>query len=96
MALSFETRDIYWSPQLHQKQLAEALIRTTTLKLFRQALLQLPALNPLPEEKLRLAYICADSSDSLQATFYAEINISATILPTDKIVPWGKPIPTPR
>ena len=66
---SFETSDIFWSPQLHQKQLAEALIRTTTLKLFRQALLQPPIINPLPEEKLRVAVIRADSSDSLRATF---------------------------
>ena len=79
MALSFETRNIFWTPSLYHKQIAEALIKTTTLRLYRQALLQPPALSPLPEEKLRIAYICAESTDSLQATFHAEINITATI-----------------
>ena len=80
MALRFETRDIFRSPQTHQKQLAKALIRATILKLYRKALLQPTILTPLPDEKLRVAIICADSTDSLKATFYSEITITATIL----------------
>ena len=81
MALRFETRDEFWNPQTHQKQLAEALIKATTQQLFRKALLQPPIQAPLPDEKLCVATICTDSTDTLRATFYSEITITATVLP---------------
>jgi hypothetical protein len=81
MALRFETRDKFWNPQTHQKQLAEALIKATTQQLFRKALLQPPIQAPLPDEKLCVATICTDSTDTLIATFYSEITITATVLP---------------
>ena len=68
MALRFETRDEFWNPQTHQKQLAEALIKATTQQLFRKALLQPPIQAPLPDEKLCVATICTDSTDTLKAT----------------------------
>ena len=79
MALRFETRDVYWIPQTHQTQLAEALIRATTKPLFRKALLQPPIQARLPDEKLGVATICTDGTDTLRATFYSEITINAII-----------------
>ena len=70
MALRFETRDVYWIPQTHQTQLAEALIRATTQQLFRKALLQPPIQAPLQDEKLCMTTICTDGTDTLRATFY--------------------------
>ena len=69
MALQFDTRDFLWTPSLYQKQIAATLIKSTTLKLYRQALLQPPNLPPLPDKKLRVTYICAQPTDSLKSTF---------------------------
>ena len=90
MNLNFETRDIFWSPSLYQKLIAEALLKSIMLMLYRQALLQPPAIYPLPEGKIRLTYICADSQENL-GMIYDQLDQA-----TELVVPWGPPIATPR